>query len=288
MGRLEGKVAVITGTSSGYGRSMARMFAKEGAKIACLDISLNVGVGIEEGDDYKLATHEDIVAHGGEAIYVYCDISDKECVEKAFAEVDKAFGKIDILVNNAGIWFSGVPLAEQTGEKLKQMLNINVMGSYYCAQQAIRRMVAQGTGGSIIQMSSTAGFRATAFEADYDITKGATLMLMQTITAEYSRYGIRSNAICPAYGYTPMGKKLWGNEVYHESVCGGVPLHKWVSTEDVSYYALFLASDESKHVNGTKAVIDGGQCALAGGGHAVNMENLMKASGMEELFTTVH
>ncbi len=288
MGRLEGKVAVITGSSSGYGRAMARMFAKEGAKVACLDITQKVGVGYEDDDDYRLPTHEDILAHGGEAIYVTCDVTDREGVAAAFAEVDRVFGKLDILVNNAGIWFSGVPIAEQTGEKLKQMLNVNVMGSFYCAQQALKRMVAQGRGGRVIQMSSTAGFGATAFEADYDITKGATLMLMQSITAEYSRYGITSNAICPAYGLTPMGRKMIDNPVYHAAIDAAVPLGKWVSPKDVAYYAVFLASDESGHVNGTRAVIDGGQNALAGSGHAANMQNLMKAAGLDDMYTTEH
>ena len=287
MDRLKDKVAVVTGASSGYGRSIARMFAAEGARVACLSRKADIVKGYEEDDDYLYPTHEDIVRHGGEAVFISCDVSDERSVEAAFAKVDEVFGRVDILVNNAGIWFSGVPLAEQTGEKLRQMLNVNVMGSFYCARAALKRMVAQGCGGRVIQMASTAAFRSTAFEADYDITKGAAIMLMKSITAEYSRYGITSNAICPAYGYTPMGRKLIDNPVYKSAIDSSVPLGRWVHPRDVAYYAVFLASDEAGHVTGTEAVIDGGQSAC-GNGHAKNMEGLLKSAGLDELYNTVH
>ncbi len=287
MDRLKGKIAVITGASSGYGRAMARMFAAEGAKVACLSRKQDLVRGYEEDDDYTVPVQEEITRRGGEAVFIACDVSDRESVRRAFEEVDRVYGGLDILVNNAGIWFSGAPIAEQTGEKLRQMLNVNVMGSFYCAQEALRRMVAQGRGGRVIQLASTASFLATAFEADYDITKGAVLMLMKSITAEYSRYGITSNAICPAYGLTPMGRKLVENPVYRASIEHSVPLGKWVHPKDVAYYAVFLASDESGHVNGTQAVIDGGQRAC-GGGHAANMEGLFRSAGLDELCTTEH
>lgn len=288
MNRLKNKVAVITGANSGYGRSIALMFAREGAKVCCLDISEKIGIGYEEDDDYIDRTDIKIVKDGGDSIFIRCDISNREEVKSAFEEVDQKYGRVDILVNNAGVWFSGVPIAEQSGEKLKQMLDVNVMGSYYCAQQALKRMVEQGDGGRIIQMSSTAGFVATAFESNYDITKGATLMLMRSITAEYSRYGITSNAICPAYGYTPMGRKLIDNPVYKPAIDNCIPLGKWVHPKDVAYYAVFLASDESGHVNGTKAVIDGGSSAIAGTGHAKNMEALFHSAGLDDYFTAKH
>ena len=164
---MEHHTVLITGASSGYGRTMARMFAREGAKIACFDITTKVGVGFEEDDDYQEPTHIAVQKMGGEAIYVRCDVSDPEQVKAAFERVDEAFGKLDILVNNAGIWNSGAPIDEQNGTFLRKALDVNVMGSYYWAQQALKRMKVQNRG-RIIQMASTASFKATAFEADYD------------------------------------------------------------------------------------------------------------------------
>jgi len=287
MGRLEGKIAVITGASSGYGRTMARMFAKEGAKIACFDITTNVGVGFEEDDDYADPTHIAIQKAGGDAIYVTCDVSDPESVKAAFEKVDEDYGGVDILVNNAGIWKSGVMIDEQNGSFLRKALEVNVLGSYYCAQQALKRMRAQGRGGRVLQMASTASVVATAFESNYDITKGAVIMLMKSIAAEYSQFQITSNAICPAYGYTPMGRRLIENPIYREAINSSVPLGKWVHPKDVGYYAIFLASDESGHVSGTSAIIDGGQRAV-GGGNAVAMRGLFAQAGLDDYYTTVH
>ena len=160
------------------------------------------------------------------------------------------------------------------------------MGSYYCAQQALKRMKVRGKG-RVIQMASTASFLATAFESNYDITKGAVIMLMKSIAAEYARYQITSNAICPAYGLTPMGARLASNPVYNNAICSSVPLGKWVHPKDVGYYAIFFASDESGHVTGTSAVIDGGQAAC-GSGHAVNMQGLFASAGLDDYYRTIH
>ncbi|SMC36354.1 SDR family NAD(P)-dependent oxidoreductase [Papillibacter cinnamivorans] len=257
MGRLEGKIAVITGASSGYGRRMAIRFAREGAKVACLDLTTKVGLGLEDDDDYKLPTHEQILKEGGKAIYVTCDISSQEQVIAAFKEVDKQLGILDIVVNNAGIYAGEGLIHEQNDSFFKKCVNVNIYGSWYCSQEALKRFVPKKKG-KVIQMASSGGIFPNPLQAPYNISKAAVISMIKNMACEYGEYQINCNAICPSWGMTPMGRALYLTPKFNKLISGKNPMGRWVHPEDVANYAVFLASEESNFVTGTTALIDGG------------------------------
>lgn len=272
MGRLNEKVAVITGTSSGYGRTMAIRFAQEGAKVVCVDITTDIGHGFETTDDYKTATDELIRSNGGDAVFMKCDITNIEDVQKMFNEVDKKYGTIDILVNNAGIWRGGAFMHELSASLVQQSFNVNVFGTWNCCQEAIKRFIPKMKG-KIVTMCSTAGVRPYPFQAPYNMSKGAVNLLIQTIANEYGPYQINSNGICPSFGKTPMNTSTLANKRFEKMVDDKNALGRWVNPQDVANLAVFLASDESDYVTGQLIMLDGGE-------YSYSVQDYAKAYGM--------
>ena len=258
MDRLEGKVAVVTGASSGFGRGIARAFAAEGAKVVVSDVreELTEG-GFEEDPD--LTTVEAIEKDGGEAIYVGCDVTKQDQVRDLVKDAVDGFGRLDIMVNNAGIYRGGKLTHEFTEEDLDACYNVNVKGTFFGAQEAVKRFLEQGDGGNIINLVSTAGLGGHPNQSVYNTSKGAQANLTRCLAIEYGEKGIRINGICPTYAKTALTRQLFDDKDFDEAFKQSIPLKRWGEVEDISNLAVFLASDESSYIHGDLVRVDGGE-----------------------------
>ncbi len=258
MGRLEGKVAVITGASSGFGRGSARAFAVEGARVVVSDIREEpLEGGFEE--DADLTTVEAIEKAGGEAIYVGCDVTKQEQVRDLIKAVVDRFGRLDIMFNNAGIYRGGKLMHEFTEEDLDACFNINVKGTFFGAQEAVKQFMKQGDGGNIINLVSTAGLQGHPNQSVYNISKGAQANLTRCLAIEYGEKGIRVNGICPTYAKTALTRALFDDKDFDDAFKESIPLKRWGEVEDIAQLAVFLASDESSYIHGDLVRVDGGE-----------------------------
>lgn len=247
MGRLDNKVAIITGAASGQGAEEARLFAKEGAKVVATDVQvelLDKVVG-------------DIVANGGEALAIQHDVTSKEgwqeVVEKAVAQ----FGKVDILVNNAGI--TGLitqPIEDLDEATWDRILTINTKGPYFGIQAVLPEMKKAG-GGSIVNISSLSGINGVG-NAAYNSSKGGLRLLTKNVALDYGKYNIRANSVHPGTIDTPMIEMFTSNKEVRDMTLAGIPLNVLGEPSDIAYGVLYLASDEAKFVTGIELIIDGG------------------------------
>ncbi len=258
MGRLEGEVAVVTGASSGFGRGIARAFAAEGAKVVVSDVreELTEG-GFEEDPD--LTTVEAIEKDGGEAIYVGCDVTKQDQVRDLVKAAVDRFGRLDIMVNNAGIYRGGKLTHEFTEEDLDACFNVNVKGTFFGAQEAVKQFLEQGDGGNIINLVSTAGLGGHPNQSVYNTSKGAQANLTRCLAIEYGEKGIRVNGICPTYAKTALTRQLFDDKDFDEAFKQSIPLKRWGEVEDIAQLAVFLASDESSYIHGDLVRVDGGE-----------------------------
>lgn len=249
--RLNNKNALITGSGSGIGRMTALLFAKEGAKVAVVDIS-------EENGKQTVA---DIKEQGGDALFIKADVTKAEDVEKMVDQVIDHFGKLDILFNNAGI--SGVgALHELTEELWDRVVNVNMKGVFLPCKYALPHMM-ENKNGTIINMSSAIAEIGLMRRAVYAATKGAVLTLTKCMQVDYAPYNIRVNALLPGTILTPFVENYL-KESYADAEEGLNTIRRRQLSgelgrpEDVAYAALFLASDESKFMMGSPLYIDGG------------------------------
>jgi NAD(P)-dependent dehydrogenase (short-subunit alcohol dehydrogenase family) len=249
-GRLAGKTALITGGAGGMGRAASLMFAAAGARVAILDIQRDAGLRVVD----------DIVAAGGQAMFVHTDASDTAAVRDALATIINAWGRIDTLFNHAGTIIVK-PLHETSDADYDRLMAINVTSAFVVCREVITHMLAHG-GGSIVITSSIGGEKGFALESVYCMTKGAVLQLARCIAVEYRDRGIRANAVCPAFVKTDHGlreiKELDGlgqnwNETDLHAVQGRI-----CEPDEVAAAALFLASDEASFVNGMALYVDNG------------------------------
>lgn len=176
MKRLRDRVAVITGSSSGFGRAIAMQFAAEGAKVVCSDIREEPNPGGFE-DNINLPTHEVIRENGGEAVFVPCDVTDPAQVKELIQAGITHFTKLDIMVNNAGVYRTGKLFHEFTEADLDACFNVNVKGMFFCSQEAVKQFLQQGEGGNIINIVSTAGLGGYPYQSVYNISKAAAANL---------------------------------------------------------------------------------------------------------------
>jgi NAD(P)-dependent dehydrogenase (short-subunit alcohol dehydrogenase family) len=258
MNRLESKVAVITGASSGFGRGIAKAFAAEGARVVVSDIREEpLGGGFEE--DADLTTVEAIEKAGGEAIYVGCDVTKQDQVRDLIKAAVDGFGRLDIMFNNAGIYRGGKLLHEFTEEDLDACYNINVKGTFFGTQEAVKQFLEQGDGGNIINLVSTAGLGGHPNQSVYNTSKGAQANLTRCAAIEYGEKGIRVNGICPTYAKTALTRELFDDKDFDTAFAESIPLKRWGEVEDVANLAVFLASDESSYIHGDLVRLDGGE-----------------------------
>ncbi|ABX31453.1 short-chain dehydrogenase/reductase SDR [Petrotoga mobilis SJ95] len=249
-GRLEGKVAIITGAARGMGRAEAELFAKEGAKVVVADIL--------EKEAKEVA--DKINKDGYEAMAVKLDVTKADEWKKVVDQVTEKWGKVDVLVNNAGIFpRSGVEDASE--EEWDRVMNVNAKSQFLGIKYVLPAM-KKATKGSIINISSIYGLIGSGAAVAYHASKGASRLLTKTVAAELAKYNIRVNSVHPGVIRTPMTDELLKDEQSAKGILGTTVLGRPAEPEEVAYGALFLASDESSFMTGSELVIDGGYTAL--------------------------
>ncbi|MEC7748119.1 MAG: glucose 1-dehydrogenase [SAR202 cluster bacterium] len=247
--RLQGKVALITGAARGQGAEEARMFAKEGAKVVLADVT----------DQEGTAVAAEIAEMGGDALYVHLDVTNEDEWDAAVQSAVASFGKLDILVNNAGIWRRGHVL-ETSSDQWDDIMDVNAKGVFLGTKAAIPEMRKAG-GGSIVNISSTAGLVGSKTSAAYSASKGAVRIFTKSTAVQYAAEGIRANSIHPGPIDTDMGDQVWPDAASKSASVTRTALNRMGTPEDIAYGALYLASDESSFVTGSELVIDGGVTA---------------------------
>jgi len=248
---LEGKVAVVTGARRGIGKTIAITFAEAGADVAVCDIVIDDGqLESVAGDIRKL---------GRRSLAVRADVSRKTDVDSFINRVEDELGPVDILVNNAGL-ARGPVLIEQTEEQYQEIMDINLKGSYLCAQAVGKRMIERKSG-NIINIASGAGIRGFASRNAYNISKAGLIMLTKVLARDLARHGIRVNALAPTNLKTDFTRRLWENPQALAAEEARIPLGRLGELSDMSGPALFLASDASGYITGHTLVLDGGQLA---------------------------
>ena len=244
MGRLQNKIAIVTGAGSGIGRAIALRFAAEGARVIAADIT---------GKEKEVAAEAQ-----GEAIPFHCDVANPEQVQALMEFCSTRFGRLDVLCNNAGIGGRSALLHETSLEDWDRVMNVNVRGAFLVLKYAIPLMMKSG-GGSIVNMASLGSFRASPRVGAYFTSKGALKLLTQAAALEYVDAQIRVNAICPGTVETPL--LALAPPDMREMMLKRVPQARFGTPEEVASLALFLASDEATYITGASYVIDGGRSA---------------------------
>jgi NAD(P)-dependent dehydrogenase (short-subunit alcohol dehydrogenase family) len=250
MGRLDGKVAIVTGAASGIGRASAVLFAREGARLVVVDQNAE---GLAE-------TAQTIAQDGGTAQVVAADTSKEDEVKAFVAQALQSYGALDVVYANAGVSGGLIPLFEQTVEYWQRVLQINLIGTFLAIKHAAPHMVERRRG-SIILTASVAGLRANAGGAPYSASKAGVVSLAQTAATALLGTGVRVNAICPGLIETGMTKPIFDNarERGTEAKIGQLnPLQRAGVAAEIAAMALFLASDDASYVNGQAFPVDGG------------------------------
>jgi NAD(P)-dependent dehydrogenase (short-subunit alcohol dehydrogenase family) len=242
--RLEGKVAIITGSSRGIGQGIAVRFAKEGARV----------VVNARSEDAMQETLGLIKKAGGTAIGIAADVSDQAQVKRLVAETVKKFGRLDVMVNNAGI-VDTAPLTEMTAETWSKTIAVDLTGVFYGIQEAAKAMKK---GGTIINSSSVAALMGFNGLAHYCAAKGGVLSLTQEAALELAPKKIRVNAIAPGIIETDMTKSIKDDPAQLKGMLARIPMKRLGQPADIAGVVLFLASDDSAYVTGQLIVVDGG------------------------------
>ncbi len=250
-GKLAGKVAVVTGGSMGIGNAIAELFAREGAKVAILDIDEQFG---------KSAVRR-ISEAGGTALLLPCDVSREQAVQVALSVVMDQFGTIDILVNNAG-WQLNKPLLDTSYEEFQEVMSINMGGTFLLTRDVSRLMIAQGKGGVIVNVSSSFALVGSDGYSAYHASKGAVSAFTRSTAVALMGHGIRVNAVVPGTVLTPglrVGARWTGNEEEAmKSFLAKQPLGRYGQSDEIAKVVLMLASDDTSFVYGANWVVDGG------------------------------
>jgi NAD(P)-dependent dehydrogenase (short-subunit alcohol dehydrogenase family) len=243
--RLENKVAVVTGASSGIGKAIAEKFISEGAKVVFADVN---------SDDALVAGFKD------SAIFIKCDVSKSAEVENLVAVAIKHFGHLDIMVNNAGIGGLG-GIMDVTDESWNKTIGINLSGVMFGMRAAANAMKKAGKGGAIINMSSILGSVGLAGAIAYCAAKGGVVQLTHAGALDLVADKIRVNAIAPGFIATSMTKDVLAMKQFNEMVVASTPMGHVGDTDDIANAALYLAEDSAKYVTGTISYVDGGWTA---------------------------
>lgn len=250
------KVALITGAGSGIGRATALAFAGEGAAVVVSDVN-------ETGGQETVGLIEQA---GGDAIFIGADVAQPDEVAALVAETVRRFARLDIAVNNAGIGGAWARTADYPLDDWDRVLAVNLSGVFYCMQQELRQMVAQGggaqSGGAIVNVASIAGQRALANSPAYTASKHGVIGLTRTAAQEYARQNIRVNAVCPVFTRTPLFEgMIEGNDRLAERFEKSIPMRRFGEATDVADAILWLCSDGAGFVTGQALNIDGGLTA---------------------------
>jgi len=252
--RLKGKVAIVTGGSQGIGEAIAVRYAAEGARVA---------VVYHHNDAAAKAVAKRIAGPGGEAHPVKADCSKVPEIERMVAEVIEHFGTVDILVNNAGV-FRTVPIAETTEAIWDEQLNLNLRGAFFCVKAVVPEFLKSG-GGKIINVTSIAGVGAFPNCSAYCASKGGLEILTKALSAELGKQNINVNSLAPGNVATPLNAHLRGpgNETYINLMRTLTPTGRdFLSVEEMTGAAVFLASDDASAIHGATLMVDAGWSAI--------------------------
>jgi NAD(P)-dependent dehydrogenase (short-subunit alcohol dehydrogenase family) len=246
MGRLDGKVAVITGAAGGIGREAALLFSQEGARVCVADML----------DEQGEAT----AAECREAFFAHVDVADPESVRAMYEATAGRYGGIDVLYNNAGIMPpDDTSILETEPETWERVHQVNTRGVYLCCRHGIPHLLQRG-GGSVINVASfVALLGAATSQIAYTASKGAVLSMTRELAVEFARRGVRVNAICPGPVETPLLMRLFESDpAAYERRRVHIPLGRLAQPREIAQGALFLASDDASYVTGSTFVVDGG------------------------------
>ena len=249
MGRLDGKVAVITGAAGGMGREAALLFCEEGARVCVADVDADAA--------------EKTAAEAGEAFATKVDVADSDSVREMYEQTAERYGGIDVLYNNAGISppdDDSILVTEP--DAWQRVQDVNTKGVYLCCKHGIPHLLERG-GGSVINVASfVALVGAATSQISYTASKGAVLSLSRELGVQFARQGIRVNALCPGPVETPLLLRIFGDDpAAYERRRVHLPMGRLAKPREIVNAALFLASDESSYVNGATFLVDGGLTA---------------------------
>jgi 3-oxoacyl-[acyl-carrier protein] reductase len=246
--RLLDKTAFITGAAGGFGYGIAETFAREGARVAIIDIN----------EEAAIAAANQI---GGNAFALRCDVADGNDVKRAVEAVMETFGRLDIVVNNAGTTHRNKPLLDVTEEEFDRVFAVNVKSIFHTTKAAIPHL-REGNGGVILNIGSTAGLRPRPGLAWYNASKGAVNLLSKSMAVELASERIRVNALAPVAGDTPLLASFMGEDTPEKRAAflATIPLGRFSTPRDIGNAALFLCSDEADMITGAVLEVDGGRC----------------------------
>ncbi|MCR5253936.1 MAG: SDR family oxidoreductase [Treponema sp.] len=251
---LSGQVAIVTGCSTGLGVQMAKALANQGAKIVTVARrkELIEKVAKEISDEFKVETFA-----------VQCDITDTEKVNAAVDEILKKFGRIDILINNAGTG-AVAPAEDITDDQFAGEMNVDLFGTFKFARAAAKKAMIPAKYGRIINIASMYGLvgNKIAGSAPYHAAKGGVVNLTRALAAEWGKYNITVNSICPGYFYTPLTKETLDSDFFQQNAKTMIPLERYGNEGELDSAALFLASPASTYVTGVNLPVDGGYTCM--------------------------
>lgn len=246
--RLQGKTALVTGAASGFGKGIAETFAREGARVAIVDLN-------------EAAAQEVAKAIGAQAIALRCDVSRASDVDAAVAATLGAFGHLDIVVNNAGFSHRNQPMLDVSEAEFDRVFAVNVKSIYLMAQATLPHFRGRG-GGVILNVGSTAGLRPRPGLAWYNASKGAVNTLSKSMAVELASDNIRVNALAPVAGDTPLLATFMGEDTPEKRAAfrASIPLGRLSTPQDIANAALYLCSDDANFITGVVLEVDGGRC----------------------------
>jgi NAD(P)-dependent dehydrogenase (short-subunit alcohol dehydrogenase family) len=247
-GKLDGKIALVTGGAGGIGRATVLAFVREGAKVAVVDVNAAAAQAVAD----------EVVAAGGEAIAIATDVTREAQVASMVEQVVARFGSLDIAFNNAGIEIEHRPLAEATEETFDLLMNVNVKGVWLCMKHEIQQMLKQG-GGAIVNTASIGGIVGAPRQPLYGATKHAVIGMTKSAGVEYGRKGIRVNSVCPGIIRTEMTERAIAREPKRGAYIDQAhPIGRLGEAEDIARAVVFLCSDDASFVLGHQLMVDGG------------------------------
>lgn len=245
---LRGKVAIVTGGTSGIGRDTAVLFAQAGVKVVI------AGRREAEGNE----TVDLVRAAGSDGLFVKTDVAVAADVQALVRKTVEKFGRVDIAFNNAGIEGNLVPIISQPEADWDRTIDINLKGTWLCLKYEIQQMLRQGGGGAIVNMASVAGLIGSAGFATYCASKHGVMGLTKSAALETARNGIRVNAVCPAVIETPMGERIFGGPDVKPYAIGLHPIGRFGKPMEVAEAVVWMCSDRASFMTGQSLVLDGG------------------------------
>ncbi|MGD0918188.1 MAG: SDR family oxidoreductase [Thermodesulfobacteriota bacterium] len=246
---LKGKLAIVTGSRRGIGRSIAFALAGAGADLVVCDLIMNDGKLNEVAEEIKKM--------GRHSLALKVDVARRADVEEMVRRTVSQFGRIDILVNCAGVWIAGQTLLECNEDSWDKVINVNLKGTYLCCQVVGKIMLKQKSG-NIINLSSQVGLNPSPGLGAYSISKAGIIMLTQQLALELAAYNIRVNVLAPGVVKTDFNRDLWKDPKMAKQIADSIPLGRLAEPDDIAGSVLFLTSDDSGYITGTVISIDGG------------------------------